>query len=334
MDKEFHIQQLVSYITDNCSTEEQNEVKIWLKSSKDNQVIYDDFLEVWNSTSVKKESILVDLDNQWEDFKSRSSFNDASSIDIKQPSVFKRFINIGSSIAAAIVFLFTVFMMFSDKQPEIVNYYTDATNIEVNKVLPDGSCVNLNRSSNLDFPEFFTSSVREVSFNGEAFFNIAHNPDQPMIIATDNVRVKVLGTSFNLCNCDDSDEIVVYLETGKILFYSIDEYNGSILEQVILTPGEKGVYDKSTGAITKSVFSGNNHTAWKSGVLEFVNAPLDEVVEVLSNTYCIDITSDIQFNNYLLTARFENESPESILESLKVLYGFQYRIDEKAVSIY
>jgi len=200
--------------------------------------------------------------------------------------------------------------------------------------LSDGSSVIMNKNARINYPEEFTSESRNISFKGEAFFDIAHNPDKPFIISTGNVKVKVLGTSFDLQNNIDEDFITVYLESGKILFYSIDEIDGSILEQIILHPGEKGIYNKNTGLITKDKFENNNHIAWKTGSLEFVNAPLSDVVRALESAYNITVKSDIALSNYQITARFDNESVISIFESLQIIYGFDYNIDNDIVLIY
>ena len=154
-----------------------------------------------------------------------------------------------------------------------------------------------------------------------------------MIIASDNIRVKVLGTSFNLCNDINSDEITVYLETGKILFYSVND-NDDVLEQIILYPGQKGIYNRSTGLITKNNFLDKNHLAWKTGILEFVKAPLPDVIKVIEHTYRVDIESNLPLQNNLLTARFNNETTESILESLQIIYGFHFESANNKVIIY
>jgi len=332
MSKELDIQLLVSYVSGNCSVDEQKAVEAWVNLSKDNEMLYADYQRIWNSTSVKKQSVLVDVDSRWEDFKKRSNFESAPVI--KAEFSFKHFLIRASRVAAVIAVLFSVWMMFDvEKQAETVHYSANLVQDNTPYLLPDGSEVDLNTDAELSHPEYFASDIREVDFNGEAFFDVAHNPEKPLIIATDNVRVKVLGTSFNLCNHGESNEITVYLESGKILFYSVDPDTEEVLEQVILMPGEKAVYSKTSGLITKSTFTDNNHTAWKTGVLEFVNAPLCDVIKVIENTYRVNVNCNLAVGDYHLTARFENESKESIFESLQIIYGFDCKIDENSIAI-
>lgn len=158
------------------------------------------------------------------------------------------------------------------------------------------------------------------------FFNVTSNPDKPMIIATDNVRVKILGTSFNLRNEKDSDIITIHLEEGKVLFYSVDE-NEQILEQIKLLPGELGIYNKKNATITKEVFNNSNYKSWETGTLDFVNAPLDEVIKTLEKTYNVSVNVNVPIDSYYLTAHYSHKSPNSIFDSFEMIFGL--KIDQK-----
>ncbi len=333
MYRESEIQQLVSYVTGNCSPDEQQAVISWVKLSKDNEKLYADYKMIWESTNSKKQSNLIDVDAKWEDFKSRSNFEEE--LEVAQKFTLKRFLLNASKVAAAVILMFSVWMLIDNEEVAETVYYTaETTQLDAPYLLPDGSKVVLNNNADLSYPEYFSSDYRSVGFNGKAFFDIAHNPEKPLIISTDNVRVKVLGTSFNLCNYEGNDEITVYLETGKILFYSVDPENGNTLEQIVLDPGEKGVYNKLTGNISKSYFTDENHRAWQTGVLDFVNAPLTDVIPVLEDNFEIKVSSDISLSDYRLTARFEQETTESVFETLETIYGFKCDVVKNKVSIH
>lgn len=338
MNTELNIQQLVSYLTGNCSKDEQKLVEQWMTMSKENVMLFEEFKQVWDHSTVKSDSCFIDIEKSWSDFKERAHFDEEIHIEIEKKSVgvsVKGMLYHAVRIAALIIIVLGLYWVFNNDQPvKTINFTSAIAQQDSPFVLPDGSDVTMNNGASIDYPEHFSSDVRNVSFNGEAFFEVVSNPEKPMVIALDNVRVKVLGTSFNLCNCKHTDEITVYLETGKILFYSLDENDGSVLEQIILYPGQKGVYNKSTGLITKHQFTDNNHLAWKTGALEFVNAPLTDVIKVLEKTYKLEISSETPIIDYSLTARFSNETPESIFESLQIIYGFNYEINDNSILIY
>src|SRR5436190_2984925 len=66
-------------------------------------------------------------------------------------------------------------------------------------VLPDGSQGWLNAGSNLDYNNStFNKDLREVTLNGEAYFDVTKNAEKPFIIHTKKMDVKVIGTAFNV----------------------------------------------------------------------------------------------------------------------------------------
>ena len=65
-------------------------------------------------------------------------------------------------------------------------------------VMPDGTKVTLNAGSEFTYPETFSKSTREVSLNGEGFFEVTKNPKKPFLVHTKKLTVKVLGTVFNV----------------------------------------------------------------------------------------------------------------------------------------
>ena len=338
MNRELNIQKLVSYLTGNSSVKDEKKVEEWLTMSNENMMLFDDFKQVWDATTVKNDPCLIDIDSTWEDFIRRTNFSETQSIKIadnKKPSNTRVILNYSIRVAAMIVIVFGFYFLINkEKSVDTIMHTAALAQLDSPTVLPDGSNVTMNKGANIDYPERFTSDTRNINFTGEAFFDVVRDPEKPMIIASDNVRVKVLGTSFNLCNYNNSDEITVYLESGKILFYSVDEDDGSIMEQIILYPEQKGIYNKNTGLITKHNFSDRNHLAWKTGALEFVKAPMPDVIQVLEKTYKVEINSQISLLDNLLTARFNDETPESIFESLQIIYGFNYEINDNSIMIY
>ncbi len=213
-----------------------------------------------------------------------------------------------------------------------VNLQYTATKIaEQPMILADGSEVTLNKGAKISYPEIFTSDTRKINFEGEAFFNISHDPEKPFIINSGELQIEVLGTSFNFCTCPEGDNMVLYLESGKVKFSSINTANGSVREQLVLMPGQKGIYNKINGMISRAEFSNQNYLAWKTGILNFEKTPLSEVFYAIEQTYDLAIKSNNSFEMQCLTARFENETPESIFESLHTIFGIEYTFEGQTV---
>lgn len=50
----------------------------------------------------------------------------------------------------------------------------------------------------IDFPGNFTGDIRNVKLDGEGYFAVTKNAEQPFIVETNKCSVKVLGTEFNV----------------------------------------------------------------------------------------------------------------------------------------
>src|SRR5690554_3852096 len=83
-------------------------------------------------------------------------------------------------------------------------------------ILPDGSRVFLNAGSRLVYPDFFAEKTREVFLLGEAFFDVKHNKKQPFVVQTTDIRIRVLGTEFNISAYPSDNTIETVLARGKV----------------------------------------------------------------------------------------------------------------------
>ena len=330
-----NIELLGKYLSGNCSDEEKISVKNWLKQSPDNQAVYDKYKQLWNYTASDVINTTVDVDKGWEELNRRIKVAEHISVDLlgHKPILGKRFIYALTRVAAVLLIAFGLFYIFNsinNQKPENINYVADKIHQQPVQ-LEDGSMVYLNKGAKITYPKTFTAESRKISFEGEAFFEIAHNPDKPFIISSGELEVEVLGTSFNLCTCPEGEEMILYLESGKVRFSAVNTENGAINEQLILLPAQKGIFNKTNGTVCRSEFENQNYLAWKTGVLVFEKTPLNEVLSTIGQTYNMEIVSDKSYEGLSLTARFDNEAPESIFESLRTIYGIDYSINDQTV---
>lgn len=144
-------------------------------------------------------------------------------------------------------------------------------------MLSDSSVVYLNSGSELRFPVNFIEENREVFLKGEAFFEVAHNQDQPFIVNALNSSIRVYGTKFNVMSYPDDDDEKITLTQGVIGV----EKEGY---RVILEPGEQAVCNKEAPIIVNEVET-HLYISWKDGVFRFVDMPLSELAKKLSRMY-------------------------------------------------
>ena len=189
--------------------------------------------------------------------------------------------------------------------------------------LPDGSQIMLNRYSSLTYPKRFKGDSREVTLNGEGFFNITKNPNKPFIVTAEMMKVQVLGTQFNIEAYVNNPDVKTTLIEGSVMV-SIDSTD----EQMILHPSESAIYNKKNKTLELAVEDETVATmAWQSNSFIFDKQTLQEIVRKLGNSFGVVIEIDNHdLANYRLTAKFNNdESLEEILTLLQTGRGFTFK---------
>src|SRR5882757_576539 len=117
--------------------------------------------------------------------------------------------------------------------------------------LPDGSKLWLNAGAKVKYAENFSNGRRELTLEGEAFFDVKHDPDHPFIIHTGKLDVKVLGTSFNIKAYPNDSTMETTLIKGKV---EID-FQGNPQSNIVLQPNEKVVIHVRPSSPTAAVMA-------------------------------------------------------------------------------
>lgn len=190
--------------------------------------------------------------------------------------------------------------------------------------LGDGTLVRLNSNSKLTVSNDFMEEKREVTLNGEAYFDVAHDPEKPFIIDANRSKIEVLGTAFNVRSLSGQDNDQVAVLDGKVSFK-----NASLesVEQiaVILSKGQYGYLDNSKGTIEVDEITIDNYLAWKNGELIFEELTLGQVCVQLNRLYDTECTySNEEVKNLHLTANFSDESLEKTLSVIALSLKLEY----------
>ena len=313
------------------STEENAILTDWLadKNSPQNQVIFQEIERHWKSENEK-----LDLykSNSWQKFQNKIT---EPEIPIHQARK-TNFIGLHTKIAASIILLIGAFMFWfiyqqesaqeltEVKQVEMITKYNPA-GIKTTLVLPDKSKVKLNADSKLIFPKSFNGKTREVTLNGEAFFEIEENPEKPFIVHTGEINTEVKGTSFNVSAYPSDNNVSIAVVTGLVLSYNKEN-------QVYIKPGEMAVYnapDNSDIQILKRKYN-PDEIAWRDGKIIFKKSSFETVKKKLELWYGVKITTsrNISFDKGF-TGNYQNESLQSIMESISFAGKFKYNIDSE-----
>lgn len=193
--------------------------------------------------------------------------------------------------------------------------------------LSDGTRVWLNAASSLSYPTAFTGKERSVTLKGEAYFEVAHNANQPFIVHTPDEDVKVLGTSFNVNCYNDENRTVTTLTTGSV---RLDSKNAA--HTMELHPGEQAVLDNTTFNV--AVVDVSLYTAWKDGDFRFQATPLTEVMRQIGRWYDLDVdNASIPADIKVHASIKRDKKLSTVLHALERIGDVKFEVKGKNISI-
>ena len=149
--------------------------------------------------------------------------------------------------------------------------------------LCDGTKVYLNSGTTLEFPSRFDGKVRSVILKGEAYFDVAWNVSKPFVVEVDEMKVKVLGTSFNVKSYVDEPGVYTTLVEGSVAILRDGQPEKKI------KPGEQAYYNKGVGTLSIAEVDVNEFTSWKDGLFYFKDIALEEILRIVSRWYDLEV---------------------------------------------
>ena len=187
-------------------------------------------------------------------------------------------------------------------------------------MLADGTKVWLNSRSTLTFPGSFKGNIRNVKLDGEGYFAVTKNVEQPFIVETNKCNVKVLGTEFNvMAYAADSVWETSLLEGAVEILVPGSNNSGMRLEPNMMA-SLKG------NRLVKGRIKEVDYFLWREGLLCFNDISVRDMIEKLKLYYGVDIVVNntrILKNRY--TGKFRTkDGVENVLKVLKLNNKFTY----------
>lgn len=150
-------------------------------------------------------------------------------------------------------------------------------------ILEDGTHVWLNAGSQMRFPSAFRGDERRVYIEGEAYFDVAQNPEMPFIVETRDQILTVTGTKFNICTYPEDYRTYTTLVNGSVVLNSVNDN-----KMITLTPGEMATLDQDGYKVEKVDTA--DVAIWREGLFAFSDQPLEQVFACLARWYDIEYT--------------------------------------------
>ncbi|PUV26368.1 MULTISPECIES: FecR family protein [Sphingobacterium] len=203
---------------------------------------------------------------------------------------------------------------------------------EYKLLLADGTKIWLNAATTLRYPISFNGDERKIQLQGEAYFEVSkrvhHGRRVPFIVNTGNQTLEVLGTSFNLQNYGKS--IVTTLVEGKVKLNVHD----SPQDNLYLSPAEQAVLHFTNKNFLKTAVDPRYFTAWKEGKFAFYNTSIDEVMEIISRWYDVEVHFDYRPENFAFSGTVSRyDDINKLLRTIELVGDIHFEVKGRKIYV-
>lgn len=194
--------------------------------------------------------------------------------------------------------------------------------------LADGSVVQLNVASKIDVA-IGKRGVRTVRLDGQAFFDVAHDRSRPFRVSVEDGLIEVRGTRFDVQAYAGDGRTIVAVEQGLVAV------TGKTGQPLLVSSGQLADITPGGAAVLRAGATQADFPVWRERRIRFDNVTLDEAIDTLERWYGIDIVlADESLAARRITAFFEADSLNVVLEAIALSLDLEYYVDGDVVALY
>ncbi|RRB04608.1 FecR family protein [Larkinella rosea] len=227
----------------------------------------------------------------------------------------------------------SIVAQMEEKGPDAIMHFVNHKARPVMHKLPDGSSVWMHSEASISYPKEFDPDKRLVVFSGEGFFTVTKDKSRPFSIQSGEMKIKVLGTSFNVKAPATQNVFQISVVTGRVEVSAPDREQKEQL--VILKPQQQAFFEiDSKRLVSSAVPSQLKKEIYEPVTIVFENAPLDQVAKKLEKRFNIQIRfSNPNIANCLVNADFEQQPLPFIMEMLCTALDATYTLSGKVMTL-
>ena len=296
----------------------------WQQADPENKNDLQKYQQIWNRAESAKQLDKFETAKAWNNVDSKIASHQVRVLRLKNLAYA-----VSGMAASLLIFLGLTFYTNLFSRSESVISMSTAYGSRSEVVLPDGSVVKLNAGSRLAYHFDKIQKTRTVDFSGEAFFEVAKSK-QPFVIYTpDGLKVKVLGTKFNLNAYSDDSRVQTSLVEGKV---ELSTEGSAVLA---LNPGQIASFDKQSKELDYATGKVSHQLGWTQDKLYMDNMSLLEVCTRLERWYDVEITlSDQSLGEKIhYTGVLKEQTVLDVLNALCQLSSISYELKGKDITI-
>ena len=193
-------------------------------------------------------------------------------------------------------------------------------------VLADGTKVWLNAETTLRYPTAFAGNDRRVEISGEAYFEVAHNPQMPFYVSKSGMEIKVLGTHFNVNSYDDGSPASVTLLEGSVKVTSEGKHS-------MLIPGQQAKMVGTAIRVLDNVDM-DEVMAWKNGKFQFgENTSIETIMNQLARWYNVQVEYKGTVTQHFWGSVSRDVNVSQVLHKIESTGGVKFKIEGNKVLV-
>lgn len=319
-----YYKKIARYLTGEMTVEQQQNYK---KQMKRNHYLKKDvnlIKQSWQVFSFDPSDKYTETEGAWSRLKNRLDEDGILQDSSKYQIINLRYALRVAAIALIVVSIGIPTVYFSYKEITSKSDYIEQSAIESTHTvdLPDGSRVFLNQGAKLRYKNTFEEN-RNVTLEGEGYFDVMANPAKPFHVNTGKVIITVLGTSFNVKAAHaQNEQTEVYVESGSVEVAMVDSKESIVIESGQLVRAEE--------KLNPDLQTDLNYLSWKTKEFRFIDEPVTEIIDVLKKAYHVEVNdSAIENFDMRLTTTYKGQTFDAVLNTICTALNIQYKKEGK-----
>ncbi len=198
-------------------------------------------------------------------------------------------------------------------------------------ILPDGTQAYLSPNSTLTYASDF-STHRAILLVGEAFFEVVSDQMHPFEVQGGRVKVRVLGTAFNLEAYPSENLVKVSLVKGRVSVN--DTAQGG--DAKLLNAGQCLTFDKRSDKMLVDILKVNTIRDWENGYTIFNDIPVRAALERISGQFGmhLDIKAPKDLEGRHVSGVFKQAPLRQTLDIILFISRYKYKIQGDTLHVF
>ena len=288
---------LAKYLSKETDANETAIVELWIEASAANKTYFEQLQKIWTASKKLDYDKKLDVQKALADFRERT-------IAAPKNSVFKMRWLQAAAIIILIIGVATIIKLNDHHQinSSAVLKFSAGNMVQI-FTLPDSSIVQLQPHAELTCPAQFAINQRNVELKGDAYFSVLHDASRPFQIAVNDIKVRVLGTSFRISDSSGNTEVDVI--TGVVQVSKEERSMKVFPHEKVIVPASNGLWIKQSDTISQShiYLLNQNHSSHKSAKKELQTNTAVQQADTVVDDYTHQRQAMISIINDLINER-------------------------------